>query len=150
MFYIQPRLWVFMSAAFWLVSFEKRDRNVHKGHVLIIIFRQIFTTLKNDQEKEASAVNRLRTRNSDLDGGVRRPQRVCAVKHTGLPRLHFYTVGVWSPVGIHCMEVPSTNYGEKSLLLLQVCLTFETVPVQVRNVTASQSRQSEIVTSLTS
>lgn len=64
MFYIQPRLWVLVSVAFWLVSFEKGDRNVHKGHVLIFIFRQIFTTLNNYQEKEATAINKLWTRNA--------------------------------------------------------------------------------------
>lgn len=63
MFYTQPRLQVSVSVDLWLISFEKGDRNVHKGLALIFIFRQIFTTLNNYQEKEGSAVNKLWTRN---------------------------------------------------------------------------------------
>lgn len=59
MFYIQLVLLALVSAAFWLVSFEKGDRNVHQGHVLIFIFRQIFTTLNSYQEKEPNVVNKL-------------------------------------------------------------------------------------------
>lgn len=63
MFYIQPRLQVSVSVDLWLISFEKGDRNVRKGLALIFIFRQIFTTLNNYQEKEGSAVNKLWTKN---------------------------------------------------------------------------------------
>lgn len=65
MFYIQPKLQVSVSVDLWLISFEKGDRNVHKGLTLIFIFRQIVTTLNNYQEKEASAINKLWTRNSN-------------------------------------------------------------------------------------
>lgn len=59
-FYIQLSLLALVSAASWLVSFEKGDRNVHQGRVLIFIFREIFTTLNNYQEKEEpSVVNKL-------------------------------------------------------------------------------------------
>lgn len=59
MFFTQPRLQVSVLFDLWLISFEKGDRNVHKGLALIFILRQIFTTLNKYQEKEASAVNKL-------------------------------------------------------------------------------------------
>lgn len=58
-FYIQLVLLALVSAAFWLVSFEKGGRNVHQRRVLIFIFRQIFTTLNRYQEKEPNVVNKL-------------------------------------------------------------------------------------------
>lgn len=98
MFYIPPRLGVLVSVAFWLVSFEKGDRNVHKGHVLIFIFRQIFTSFNNYQEKEAAtAVNKLWTRKSKailIQTNCRRLQRICEEKYKGLPQFHFCIVRV--------------------------------------------------------
>lgn len=64
LFCVQTRLPASVSVDLWLISFEKGDRNVHEGLALIFIFRQIFTTLNNYQEKEASAVNKLWTINS--------------------------------------------------------------------------------------
>lgn len=65
MSYSQPRLQVSLLFDLWLISFEKGDRHVHKGLALIFILRPIFATLNKYQEKEASAVNKLWTRNSN-------------------------------------------------------------------------------------
>lgn len=107
--WIQPGLPALVSVDLCLISFEKGDRIGHEGLALIFIFRQIFTTLNNYQGKEASAVNKLWTRNSntikiqtvrsgDCKGSVNEMHR-----GSSIPSLYPST----------CLWVPSASFCEK-------------------------------------
>lgn len=138
LFCIQIRLPGLVSVDLWLISFEKGDRNGHEGLGLIFIFRQIFTTLNNYQEKEASAVNKLWTRNSNTIKiqTVRSGDCRGSVKWNAQGFLNSISVLSECVPSIH---PPACRYHlppSVKNLSVTCCtsLTFKTVHIQVRNI----------------